>query len=72
MLLDVLYRWDVSSFFQKVQRSSLNNNPLFQYKYIALYLHYVGRSKHNKQQPTPSIQQALNDIELEMLFKRTP
>ncbi len=71
MLLEVLYRWDVSSFFQKVQRSSLNNNPLFQYKYIALYLHYVGRSKHNKQ-PTPSIQQALNDIELEMLFKRTP
>ncbi|KAM3869157.1 RING finger protein 145-like [Diretmus argenteus] len=42
MLLDVLYRWDVSSFFQKIQRSSLSNNPLFQYKYIALYLHYVG------------------------------
>ncbi|KAG9346842.1 hypothetical protein JZ751_007189 [Albula glossodonta] len=42
MLLDVLYRWDVSSFFQKIQRSSLNNNPLFQYKYLALYLHYVG------------------------------
>ncbi|XP_066502166.1 RING finger protein 145 [Hoplias malabaricus] len=42
MLLEVLYRWDVSSFFQKVQRSSLNNNPLFQYKYLALYLHYVG------------------------------
>uniref|UniRef100_A0A672RMF8 RING finger protein 145 n=1 Tax=Sinocyclocheilus grahami TaxID=75366 RepID=A0A672RMF8_SINGR len=42
MLLEVLYRWDVSSFFQKIQRSSLNNNPLFQYKYIALYLHYVG------------------------------
>ncbi|KAJ0003982.1 hypothetical protein NQD34_010196 [Periophthalmus magnuspinnatus] len=42
MLLDVLYRWDVSSFFQKVQRSSLSNNPLFQYKYLALYLHYVG------------------------------
>ncbi|RXN18678.1 RING finger protein 145 [Labeo rohita] len=41
MLLEVLYRWDVSSFFQKIQRSSLNNNPLFQYKYIALYLHYV-------------------------------
>ncbi len=52
MLLEVLYRWDVSSFFQKIQRSSLNNNPLFQYKYIALYLHYVGRSKHNKQ-PLP-------------------
>ncbi|XP_003971098.1 RING finger protein 145 isoform X2 [Takifugu rubripes] len=42
MLLDVLYRWDVSSFFQKIQRSSLSNNPLFQYKYLALYLHYVG------------------------------
>ncbi|XP_051956543.1 RING finger protein 145-like [Xyrauchen texanus] len=42
LLLEVLYRWDVSSFFQKIQRSSLNNNPLFQYKYIALYLHYVG------------------------------
>uniref|UniRef100_A0A8C8ELM4 RING finger protein 145 n=1 Tax=Oncorhynchus tshawytscha TaxID=74940 RepID=A0A8C8ELM4_ONCTS len=42
MLLEVLYRWDVSSFFQKIQRSSLNNNPLFQYKYLALYLHYVG------------------------------
>lgn len=48
MLLDVLYRWDVSSFFQKIQRSSLSNNPLFQYKYLALYLHYVG-------QYTPSI-----------------
>ncbi|ETE57799.1 hypothetical protein L345_16483, partial [Ophiophagus hannah] len=34
MLLDVLYRWDVSSFFQQIQRSSLNNNPLFQYKYL--------------------------------------
>lgn len=44
MLLDVLYRWDVSSFFQKIQRSSLSNNPLFQYKYLALYLHYVGQS----------------------------
>ena len=43
MLLEVLYRWDVSSFFQKIQRSSLNNNPLFQYKYLALYLHYVGQ-----------------------------
>lgn len=43
MLLDVLYRWDVSSFFQKIQRSSLSNNPLFQYKYLALYLHYVGQ-----------------------------
>ncbi|XP_061106178.1 RING finger protein 145-like [Conger conger] len=42
MLLDLLYRWDVSSFFQKIQRSSLSNNPLFQYKYLALYLHYVG------------------------------
>ncbi|XP_076017359.1 RING finger protein 145-like [Genypterus blacodes] len=42
MLLDVLYRWDVSSFFQKIQRSSLSNNPLFQYKYLALYLHYLG------------------------------
>ncbi|KAL4659773.1 RING finger protein 145-like [Arapaima gigas] len=42
LLLEVLYRWDVSSFFQKIQRSSLNNNPLFQYKYLALYLHYVG------------------------------
>ncbi|XP_048851340.1 RING finger protein 145-like [Brienomyrus brachyistius] len=42
MLLEVLYRWDVSSFFQKIQRSSLSNNPLFQYKYLALYLHYVG------------------------------
>uniref|UniRef100_A0A8C1WPI2 RING finger protein 145 n=1 Tax=Cyprinus carpio TaxID=7962 RepID=A0A8C1WPI2_CYPCA len=42
MLLEVLYRWDVSSFFQKIQKSSLNNNPLFQYKYLALYLHYVG------------------------------
>ncbi|XP_020327824.1 RING finger protein 145-like [Oncorhynchus kisutch] len=42
MLLEILYRWDVSSFFQKIQRSSLNNNPLFQYKYLALYLHYVG------------------------------
>ncbi|KAI4813731.1 hypothetical protein KUCAC02_002962 [Chaenocephalus aceratus] len=42
VLLDVLYRWDVSSFFQKIQRSSLSNNPLFQYKYLALYLHYVG------------------------------
>ncbi|KAJ8337639.1 hypothetical protein SKAU_G00366050 [Synaphobranchus kaupii] len=42
MLLDVLYRWDISSFFQKIQRSSLSNNPLFQYKYLALYLHYVG------------------------------
>lgn len=45
MLLEVLYRWDVSSFFQKIQRSSLNNNPLFQYKYLALYLHYVGESQ---------------------------
>lgn len=44
MLLEVLYRWDVSSFFQKIQRSSMNNNPLFQYKYLALYLHYVGES----------------------------
>uniref|UniRef100_A0A673W9B3 RING finger protein 145 n=1 Tax=Salmo trutta TaxID=8032 RepID=A0A673W9B3_SALTR len=43
MLLEVLYRWDVSSFFQKIQRSSLNNNPLFQYKYLALYLHYVAQ-----------------------------
>ncbi|XP_077182500.1 RING finger protein 145 isoform X2 [Paroedura picta] len=42
MLLDVLYRWDVSSFFQQIQRSSLNNNPLFQYKYLALNMHYVG------------------------------
>ncbi|KAK3524649.1 hypothetical protein QTP70_035012 [Hemibagrus guttatus] len=42
MLLEVLYRWDVSSFFQKIQRSSLNNNPFFQYKYLALYLHYLG------------------------------
>ncbi|KAL8212150.1 UNVERIFIED_CONTAM: hypothetical protein K2H54_039579 [Gekko kuhli] len=41
MLLDVLYRWDVSSFFQQIQRSSLNNNPLFQYKYLALNMHYV-------------------------------
>lgn len=44
MLLEVLYRWDVSSFFQKIQRSSMSNNPLFQYKYLALYLHYVGES----------------------------
>uniref|UniRef100_A0A8C0IPG4 RING finger protein 145 n=1 Tax=Chelonoidis abingdonii TaxID=106734 RepID=A0A8C0IPG4_CHEAB len=43
MLLDVLYRWDVSSFFQQIQRSSLNNNPLFQYKYLALNMHYVGQ-----------------------------
>nr|XP_029504195.1 RING finger protein 145-like isoform X2 [Oncorhynchus nerka] len=43
MLLEILYRWDVSSFFQKIQRSSLNNNPLFQYKYLALYLHYVAQ-----------------------------
>ncbi|XP_077122549.1 RING finger protein 145 [Ranitomeya variabilis] len=42
MLLDVLYRWDVSSFFQQIQRSNLSNNPLFQYKYLALNLHYVG------------------------------
>ncbi|KAE8613690.1 hypothetical protein XENTR_v10007829 [Xenopus tropicalis] len=42
MLLDVLYRWDVSSFFKQIQRSSLNNNPLFQYKYLALNMHYVG------------------------------
>uniref|UniRef100_A0A671FUW8 RING finger protein 145 n=1 Tax=Rhinolophus ferrumequinum TaxID=59479 RepID=A0A671FUW8_RHIFE len=42
MLLDVLYRWDVSSFFQQIQRSSLSNNPLFQYKYLALNMHYVG------------------------------
>lgn len=42
MLLDVLYRWDVSSFFQHIQRSSLTNNPLFQSKYLALNLHYVG------------------------------
>ncbi|CAK6446291.1 unnamed protein product [Pipistrellus nathusii] len=42
MLLDVLYRWDVSSFFQQIQRSSLNHNPLFQYKYLALNMHYVG------------------------------
>ncbi|XP_077324549.1 RING finger protein 145 isoform X2 [Lithobates pipiens] len=42
MLLDVLYRWDVSSFFQQIQRSSLNSNPLFQYKYLALNMHYVG------------------------------
>ncbi|XP_041441028.1 ring finger protein 145 L homeolog isoform X2 [Xenopus laevis] len=42
MLLDVLYRWDVSSFFQQIQRSSLNNSPLFQYKYLALNMHYVG------------------------------
>nr|XP_009684010.1 PREDICTED: RING finger protein 145 [Struthio camelus australis] len=42
MLLDVLYRWDVSSFFQQIQRSSLHNNPLFQYKYLALNMHYVG------------------------------
>ncbi|XP_075066262.1 RING finger protein 145 isoform X1 [Mixophyes fleayi] len=42
MLLDVLYRWDVSSFFQQIQRSNLNNNPLFQYKYLALNMHYVG------------------------------
>ncbi|XP_025918969.1 RING finger protein 145 isoform X2 [Apteryx rowi] len=41
MLLDVLYRWDVSSFFQQIQRSSLHNNPLFQYKYLALNMHYV-------------------------------
>lgn len=47
MLLDVLYRWDVSSFFQKIQRSSLSNNPLFQYKYLALYLHYVGQCLTN-------------------------
>lgn len=43
MLLDVLYRWDVSSFFQQIQRSSLSNNPLFQYKYLALNMHYVGK-----------------------------
>ncbi|XP_069510018.1 RING finger protein 145 [Ambystoma mexicanum] len=42
MLLDVLYRWDVSSFFQHIQRSSLTNNPLFQSKYLALNMHYVG------------------------------
>uniref|UniRef100_A0A8C5PAS5 RING finger protein 145 n=1 Tax=Leptobrachium leishanense TaxID=445787 RepID=A0A8C5PAS5_9ANUR len=42
MLLDVLYRWDVSSFFQQIQRSNLNSNPLFQYKYLALNMHYVG------------------------------
>ncbi|MGH0118974.1 UNVERIFIED_CONTAM: hypothetical protein FKN15_002762 [Acipenser sinensis] len=42
MLLDVLYRWDVSSFFQQIQKSPLNNNPLFQYKYLALNMHYVG------------------------------
>ncbi|XP_019747517.1 RING finger protein 145-like isoform X2 [Hippocampus comes] len=42
VLLDVLYRWDVGSFFQKIQRSGLSDNPLFQYKYLALYLHYVG------------------------------
>ena len=46
MLLDVLYRWDVSSFFQQIQRSSLNNNPLFQYKYLALNMHYVGTCLH--------------------------
>lgn len=46
MLLDVLYRWDVSSFFQQIQRSSLNNNPLFQYKYLALNMHYVGKCLH--------------------------
>lgn len=46
MLLDVLYRWDVSSFFQQIQRSSLNNNPLFQYKYLALNMHYVGKYLH--------------------------
>ncbi|KAJ1128610.1 hypothetical protein NDU88_006986, partial [Pleurodeles waltl] len=40
MLLDVLYRWDVSSFFHHIQRSSLTNNPLFQSKYLALNMHY--------------------------------
>ena len=47
MLLDVLYRWDVSSFFQQIQRSSLSNNPLFQYKYLALNMHYVGKYLHH-------------------------
>lgn len=47
MLLDVLYRWDVSSFFQQIQRSSLSNNPLFQYKYLALNMHYVGECLHH-------------------------
>lgn len=47
MLLDVLYRWDVSSFFQQIQRSSLSNNPLFQYKYLALNMHYVGKCLHS-------------------------
>lgn len=47
MLLDVLYRWDVSSFFQQIQRSSLSNNPLFQYKYLALNMHYVGKCLHH-------------------------
>ncbi|XP_023700416.2 RING finger protein 145 isoform X1 [Paramormyrops kingsleyae] len=42
MLLEVLYRWDVGSFFQKAQRNSLSNSPLFQYRYLALYLHYIG------------------------------
>lgn len=47
MLLDVLYRWDVSSFFQQIQRSSLSNNPLFQYKYLALNMHYVGECPYH-------------------------
>lgn len=49
MLLDVLYRWDVSSFFQQIQRSSLHNNPLFQYKYLALNMHYVGKYRSIKE-----------------------
>ncbi|GCB70108.1 hypothetical protein scyTo_0012552 [Scyliorhinus torazame] len=41
MVLEMLYRWDVSSFFQQIQARN-NNNLLFQYKYLALNLHYVG------------------------------
>lgn len=41
MVLEMLYRWDVSSFFQQIQ-SRNHNNLLFQYKYLALNLHYVG------------------------------
>uniref|UniRef100_UPI00398E37F7 RING finger protein 145 isoform X2 n=1 Tax=Pristiophorus japonicus TaxID=55135 RepID=UPI00398E37F7 len=42
MVLEMLYRWDVSSFFQQIQARN-NNNMLFQYKYLALNLHYVGQ-----------------------------
>ncbi|KAK2116999.1 hypothetical protein P7K49_003885 [Saguinus oedipus] len=71
MLLDVLYRWDVSSFFQQIQRSSLNNNPLFQYNVLQSGKEPFTMDKspaHSLKQSAANIAQAASGSALSIFF----